>query len=114
MGASLMAMIYIVGGAVHFYAPGFYRQLMPPVIPKPTFIIYLSGVIEIALGLMLFWPATRPLAAWGILAFLIAVLPVHIYMIQERNTKFRHIYRSFIFLRPVLQVALMYWAYLYT
>ena len=62
----------------------------------------------------LFWPAARPYAAWGIIAFLIAVLPVHIFMLIERNEQFAYVYRWFIYSRPFIQLLLMYWAFLFT
>lgn len=109
-----MAMLYIVGGLYHFIKPGFYRPLIPPFFPFHDAIIYSSGVVEIVLGALLFWPATRSLAAWGVIVFLIAVLPVHIYMLQDRNGEFAYVYRWFIYSRPFIQFALIYWAYRYT
>lgn len=114
MGLHLMALLYIVGGFFHFYKPSFYRPLMPSYIPWHNFIIYFSGLIEILLGVALEVPRTQSLAAWGLIAFLICVLPVHIYMLQEKDGKFKNIYRWFLYGRPFLQVALMCWAYSYT
>ena len=114
MSIYFMSALFIVGGIFHFLKPGFYRPLIPPFLPLHDPIIYVSGVCEIVLGALLLWPPTQSLADWGIVAFLAAVLPVHIYMIQERNGKFSYVYRWFIFSRPFVQFALMYWAYLYT
>jgi len=110
----LMAAAYILAGLNHFRAPRFYRPMMPPWIPLHEPLIFLSGVIEISLGILLLWPQTRPLAAWAVIAMLVAFMPVHIYMYQARETVFQNISTTVIIARIPLQFALMYWAYLYT
>lgn len=114
MGLYLMAALYISAGLVHFINPKFYRPLMPPIIPMHDLMIYLSGFAEVILGSALFFEKTRSFAAWGVILLLIAVMPVHIYMIQERNRKFKNVSKTFLFVRPFLQLPLMYWAFLYT
>ncbi len=56
---------------------------MPPYLPWHFGIVILSGVIEIGLGIAFLFAKTRKLAARGIIALLIAVLPAHIHMIQD-------------------------------
>ena len=75
-----MAAFYILAGANHFIDPGFYQQMMPPFLPMHYFLIYFSGVIEIVLGLGLFFKKTRKLSAYGIILLLIAIFPANIYM----------------------------------
>lgn len=110
----IMAALYVLAGANHFISPAFYRPLMPPYIPAHNLMIVLSGIAEIVLGAALFFPATRRLAAWGVIALLIAVFPVHIYMFQERETIFSRIPVLLIIARIPLQFVLMWWAWLYT
>ena len=43
-------------------------------------MVYISGVVEILLGMGLFWPDTRRLAGYGLAALLVAVFPANIYM----------------------------------
>ena len=109
-----MSALYIVAGSIHFLRPKFYKPMMPPYIPYHDFCIFISGVIEIALGLLLLIPKTQSLAAWGVIAFLVAVMPVHINMIQERKNKFKNINPIFLYTRPFGQLILAYWAFLYT
>ena len=52
---------------------------MPPYLPLHLELVYLSGFFEIALGLLLLVPRFSRLAAWGIIALLIAVFPANIY-----------------------------------
>lgn len=75
-----MAVLYVIAGAMHFLVPEVYVQIVPPVLPGPLTLVYLSGIAEIALGLGLFHPRTRRLAAWGLIGLLIAIFPANVYM----------------------------------
>lgn len=74
-----LSALMIVAGLNHFLSPAFYVALMPPFLPAPQFLVYLSGAAEIGLGAALLWPRYSRLAAWGIIALLIAVFPANIY-----------------------------------
>ena len=113
-GLYLMAAIYIGAGLNHFLNPKFYLWVMPPYLPYPEALNMISGVAEIILGAALLWPATRPWAAWGVIALLIAITPVHINMLQEHATTFARYSLVLLWMRLPLQAALIYWAYLYT
>ena len=106
----LMSVIYILAGLNHFRAPKIYLTIMPPYIPFPEFMVFMSGVIEVVLGAALLWPPTTSLAAWGIVALLIAILPPHIYMIQNRQN-WSKIPAWALWLRMPLQGLLIFWAY---
>jgi len=76
----LMAAFYVLAGVMHFVNPGFFVQIMPAYLPWHLELVYLSGVAEIVLGVLLLIPATSRLAAWGIIALLIAVFPANLNM----------------------------------
>jgi uncharacterized membrane protein len=76
----VMAVLYVIAGAMHFLVPEVYVQIVPPVLPGPLTLVYLSGIAEIALGLGLLHPRTRRLAAWGLIGLLIAIFPANVYM----------------------------------
>lgn len=71
----LMAVIYIAAGINHFIKPKIYVRIIPDYLPAHAFLVYLSGIFEIALGIMLFWKNLRPFAIWGIILMLIVFLP---------------------------------------
>jgi uncharacterized membrane protein len=75
-----MGALYVVAGAMHFVVPGVYAQIVPPAFPRPLALVYLSGAAEILLGVGVIVPRTRRLAAWGLVALLIAVFPANVYM----------------------------------
>ena len=76
----VMSAFYLVAGAAHFRAPGFYLPMMPASLPWHLGLIYLSGIAEMALGAGLLVPAFRCAAAWGLIALLIAVFPANLHV----------------------------------
>lgn len=72
--------LYIIAGVLHFIAPDFYLKIMPPYLPFHLALVYLSGVVEIILGIGLLYKPTRKWAAYGTIALLIAVFPANWYL----------------------------------
>ena len=78
----LMSAIYVGAGINHFWHPDNYLLIIPPYLPWPVFLNAAAGVAEIALGILLLFPASRKLASYGVIVLLILFITVHIYMIQ--------------------------------
>ncbi|KTG30743.1 DoxX family protein [Haloferax profundi] len=75
-----MGALYIVAGVMHFVVPEVYVQIVPPAFPRALELVYLSGVAEVALGIGVIRPQTRRIAAWGLVALLLAIFPANVYM----------------------------------
>ena len=71
---------YVVAGILHFVVPELYAQIIPPILPAPLALVYLSGVAEIAVGVGLLIPRTRRYAAWATIGLLVAIFPANVYM----------------------------------
>jgi uncharacterized membrane protein len=78
----LLGIFFLFAGANHFANPEFYLPLIPDYLPSPVLLNVLSGLIEVALGVLLFVPRFTKLAAYGIMVFLVILIPSHIYFIQ--------------------------------
>ena len=76
----LVAFFYINVGIKHFTEPYWFMHIMPPYIPFHLELVYLSGFIEVVLGLLLFIPKSRKIASYGLILLLIAVYPANIYL----------------------------------
>jgi len=76
----VMGPLYVVAGVLHFVVPELYVQIVPPILPAPLALVYLSGVAEIAVGVGVLLPRTRQCAAWATVAVLVAIFPANIYM----------------------------------
>ena len=75
-----MGMFYVMAGCNHFISPEWYALIVPPFLPYKYLIVYISGVFEIMLGILLVFSKTRQFAALGLILFLIAVFPSNIYL----------------------------------
>lgn len=113
----LMATLYMLAGLNHFFRPDSYLPLIPPYIPSHELMNILAGIAEVVLGLGLHFKATRYWAAWGIIAMLLAFLPVHIYFIQVdsciENSICLPVWTGW-FRLVIIHPILLAWAYLYT
>ena len=112
VGKRTFAALFITAGVGHFVATDFFLKIMPPYLPFHLPLVLVSGVIEILLGILLLVPRYSRLAAWGIIALLIAVFPanIHVYTHQELFPfpPLAHL------LRLPLQGVLILWAFAYT
>ena len=109
----LMGVLYVLAGMNHFRKPKMYVRIIPPYIPAHSTLVMLSGVAEMILGFMIMNKNTQEEAAWGIIIMLIAFIPVHIYMLQNKEAAMK-LPKWVLILRLPLQFGLIYWAYLYT
>jgi uncharacterized membrane protein len=71
---------FVFAGAMHFVIPKVYRRIMPPYIPAPMAMVYLSGAAEAAGGAGLMVKRYRRPAGWWLIATLIAVFPANLHM----------------------------------
>ena len=116
----LMATFYVVAGMMHFVAPEFYLQMMPPWLPWHAALVAISGIAEFALGVAVLIPSTQRIAAWGLIALLLAVFPANIYMaVSQVQLSYRPEWMEQptplqSWLRLPLQFVLIAWAWWYT
>lgn len=106
-------LLFVLAGANHFLNPGFYLAIMPPYLPWHGALVFISGVAEVVLGAMLCPSRTQRVAAWGLIALLIAIFPANIHMALNP-----HLYPGIsalaLWLRLPLQFVLMAIAWRYT
>ena len=81
----LASTFYVLVGIQHFVNPQWFAQIVPPSLPYPLQLVYISGFCEIILGLLLLIPSLRFIAGWGLILFLIAVFPANIYVAQTNG-----------------------------
>ena len=108
----LLALLMIGAGTMHFVRADFFVKLVPPYLPMRLALVYVSGVCEIALGILLLSPRYSRFAALGIIALLIAVFPANIYLYQHQEIVPAS--PAIHFLRLPLQGLFILWAYWHT
>ena len=108
----LLAIFMITAGIMHFANPAFFLKIVPQYLPLHKELVLVSGVCEVLLGILLLIPQTSRMAAWGIVALLIAVFPANIYLFQNQDlmpaSPVVHL------LRLPLQGVFILWAYWHT
>jgi len=108
----VLAIGFVLAGINHFINPTFYLRMMPPYLPAHLFLIYLSGVFEIAFGILLLINKFTRFAAYGLIALLIAVFPANIFMAQNAEL-FPEFSSTGLYLRLPIQLVLIWWTYWY-
>ena len=109
----VFGVLFVLAGVCHFVLTDQYLRIMPPVFPAPRFLVLLSGACEIGLGAALLLPGWSALAAWGMIALLLAVFPANIYMAIHPEL-FPKVPGWLLWARLPLQGVLIWWAALYT
>jgi uncharacterized membrane protein len=62
----------------HFLNPSPYEAMMPSYLPRPTALVWISGIAEIIGGVGLMIPFARRAAGWGLIVLLLAVFPANV------------------------------------
>lgn len=76
----VLALFIIFAGIQHFVKPEVFLPFVPSFLPYPMAIIYVSGIIEIILGITLFLRKKyAKYGALGILFLMLLFLPIHIW-----------------------------------
>lgn len=80
----ILALIYgipfILIGIEHFREPQKFVDIVPKYMPFALFLVYLTGVMEILIGLGIIYPDTRELTGRLTVLFLIAIYPANFNM----------------------------------
>jgi uncharacterized membrane protein len=106
----LIAGIFISAGVAHFVWPQTFVRIVPPYLPAPEVLVYVSGAFEILGGVGVLVPAVRVAAGWGLILLLLAVFPANVHMALHPGD-FARIPPWALWLRLPLQFVLMGWIY---
>ena len=104
-GAFALTVMFVMVGIIHFAKREKLEALLPPHWPYRRAMNYISGAAEIILGILVLFPATRALAAYGLLLLLIAVFPANIVVARAKPTAYNI---SRLFFQPVY-MAWVWW-----
>lgn len=108
------ALFFVLAGVLHFVKVDNFAAIVPPLLPFPKVIVWVTGIMEIAMGVMLLCPHFRPRVGVLLCLFLLAVLPANIYMAMA-GIPFGDSVSSpaALWIRVALQfplIAIIYWA----
>lgn len=112
-----MALLFATSGVAHFAVTDTFMKIMPPWLPEPRALVWISGAAEIVLAVLLLDPALEREAAWGLVALLVAVFPANIQMWLDAGTpasQFPTVTPFAAAVRLPFQALLVWWAYVLT
>ena len=112
-GRLALGILFIGVGVAHSVAVKAFSAIVPGYLPSHRELVLISGWTASAAGVALLIPATRRPAAWFIIAWLIAVYPANVWMVQHPDS-YRPVPEWVLWARLPLQLPLLWWAYLYT
>jgi len=96
----------------HFQRPEVFVQSVPPFLPWPLALVYVSGLFEILGGGGLLISRYRRMAGYGLILLLIMVWPANIYMAMTNIPFEGWIGEPVVqWVRVPLQLVLMWWVY---
>ena len=112
----VMGVFYVVAGLNHFVNADYYLPMMPTYLPLHREHVFLSGLAEMVLGVAVLVPQTRVVAAWGLIALLIAIFPANIHIALNDVPVFGATHGAGIWnwVRLPFQGVLIAWAWWYT
>ena len=81
----ITGLLFAIAGVLHFVFTPAYVAIVPPMLPGPRMLVWISGIAEIAGGVGLMIPSVRVAAGWGLVALLVAVFPANVYMAMRQG-----------------------------
>lgn len=108
LGSWFFAIFFFYAGLMHFVQEESFTAIVPPSIPFPKLIVWITGFMELVFAVFLVLPRYRKLAGLLLAPFLLAVLPANIYMAMS-NVPFGEMSATpaILWLRVVLQFPLI-------
>jgi uncharacterized membrane protein len=109
IGAYALGALMTAAGLAHFVITRKYLPIVPQFFPQRFTIVILSGAIELAAGIGLFFPGVRKESALVVLVLMLGFLPLHAWdLFRLRPAIGPHWVAA---VRFGIQFVLIYWAW---
>ena len=105
----LLAGLLTTTGTLHFVVPRTFAGIVPPQLPEPLALVYLSGAAELACAAGLAVRRTRRYAGWATAALFVAVFPGNVQMALDASDR-SGLYQAATYARLPVQLPLVVWA----
>ena len=105
-----IALLFSAAGTAHFVWPAAFVRIVPPFLPAPYTLVYVSGAAELLGAAGVLVPGLRPYAGWGLILLLLAVVPANVHMARH-PADVERIPAWALHLRLPLQFVLIGWIY---
>lgn len=99
----------------HFIFTKGMSMIIPQIIPFKISIVYITGILEIALAIGILIPKLKVISGWTLIVFLLLMLPANIYAsiyhINYQNGSFDGNGLAYLWFRVPLQFLFIFWTY---
>lgn len=85
---ALIAVVMLAGGITHLAAPEVFFPIVPSIFPARLAVLG-SGIVELAIGLAVLVPRSRPHACLAFAMLCVAYLPLHLWDFVRPDPIFR-------------------------
>ena len=106
VSVKLLKSFFFCGGIGHFVATDFFVSIVPPYVPSPLEMVYISGVFEILGAIGILTARWRAAAGWGLVLLTLCVTPANFHMWQHPDL-FPAFSPTILSVRMVIQVLLI-------
>lgn len=107
----LLGAFLVFAGVSHFLSREEFTAQVPPWMPAPDAVVYVSGVVEIVLGIALIAARRRlPIVGWIVAAFFVIIFPGNIWQYLEGRDAFGLDSDAARAIRLLFQPVLVVWA----
>ena len=106
----MIALLFAAAGTAHFVWPSAFVRIVPPYLPVPYALVYVSGAAELLGAVGVLVPGLRGYAGWGLILLSLAVFPANVHMALH-PADFERIPAWALYLRLPLQFVLIGWIY---
>jgi uncharacterized membrane protein len=108
----VLALLFLTTGTLHFVRPAPFVQIVPPYLPYPLVLVYVSGACEVLGGCGVLVRRLRRAAGWGLIGLLIAVFPANLHMaLGDVHIEGQDLPLLLLWLRLPLQLVLIAWVW---
>jgi uncharacterized membrane protein len=112
-GNLAMCLMLMLTASGHFLFTKGMTMMIPPIVPFPTFLVYLTGVAEVLLGVGLLFQPTRHLCGVILFVMFVFLLPANIYAAVKHLNMEKATYTgsgpSYLWFRVPLQLLFFGW-----
>jgi uncharacterized membrane protein len=114
-GVAGLVLLFLFTASGHFVATQAMAEMLPPFVPARVPLVYLTGLLEIALALGIALPATRRLAGLAVIATLVLFFPANVYAAFAQVEMGGHAWGpAYLLVRAPLQALLVAWTWWFT
>jgi uncharacterized membrane protein len=110
-----LSILFIFTGMGHFAETEAMAQMLPPWVPERVLLVYLTGVLELAIAAGFLMRKSRRVTGWVATAVLVLFFPVNIYAAINHVPMGGHAWGPvYLLIRAPLQVIILFWIYWFT